>query len=217
MDRRLRRARPSPISSRSRSLGSNGAPRQGVRVTWSPSPGGGSVVPEADFTDAEGSAKASWTLGPDLGGQIVTASVRGTDTLFQAWATPPPPADWLEVLEIQPEAVVQEGILRAEVRIWSSWPGTIRLHSPESCLLSIGYPALYSSTGEPVSHGSSGCWTVPTDHPIPQGDTLSREAELGIADVEPGEYTLRFRFDVRMVNGTAATIPEIEIPVSIGG
>jgi hypothetical protein len=197
--------------------GLDGLPREKVAVTWSPSSGHGTVIPGTGRTDAEGLVKASWTLGSDLGSQTVTVAAPGTDTLFQAWAAPPPPDDWLEVLEIQPAAVFEGEALWAQIRIWSTWPGTVRLKTRKSCLLPLEYPGLYSATGEQVAHPYSGCWTVASYHFIPPGDTLFYEWRLGIQDLDPGEYTLRYRFDIFEINGTPATVPDMEMPVTLGG
>ena len=200
-----------------RVTGFDGLPRENKTVTWSPSPGDGIVIPSTSQTDAEGLVKASWTQGPDLGNQTVTVATPGTDTIFQAWAAPPPPPEWLEVLEIQPAAVLEGEALWAQIRIWSTWPGTIRLKTRKSCLVPLEYPALHSSTGERVAHPYSGCWTVASYHFIPPGDTLFFEWRLGIKDIEPGEYTLKYRFDIFEINGTPATVPDMDMPVPIGG
>ena len=197
--------------------GLDGLPRENAVVTWLPSAGDGTVLPSTRSTDAEGLVKASWTLGPDLGRQTVTVATPGSDTIFQAWAAPPPPPHWLEVLEIQPAAVLEGEALWAQIRIWSTWPGTIRLKTRKSCLVPLEYPALHSSTGERVAHPYSGCWAVAGYHFIPPGDTLFYEWRLGIQDIEPGEYTLRYRFDIFEINGTPATFPDMEIQVTIGG
>ena len=195
----------------------DGSPREGMAVSWTVWLGSGTVEPKSAFSDAEGLAKACWILGPGYGLQAVSVSAPGTDTLFQAWATPPPPSDWRDVLELRPDVSVQGDSLFAGVLIRFGWPGTIFMKSRKSCLATPYYPALYSSTGERLAYPLWGCWTHPTYHIITPGDSLIREWGLGIPNIEPGEYTLRYRFDVFEINGTPATLPEIEMPVTIGG
>jgi hypothetical protein len=50
-------------------------PAQGVEVTWSAS-GNGSTSESSTSSDANGRATVIWTLGPAVGAQTVTASVR---------------------------------------------------------------------------------------------------------------------------------------------
>jgi hypothetical protein len=57
-----------------RAVDPSGTPRAGVAVTWVVREGGGSIAPTADETDADGYAKAVWTLGPRTGVNKVRAS-----------------------------------------------------------------------------------------------------------------------------------------------
>jgi hypothetical protein len=147
----------------------------------------------------------------------VTVAARGTSTTFRAWATPPPPADWAEVVEIQPGALVEGADLLASVWLLNRWPGTIRLKTPNSCLTQPGFPALYSASGEQVAYWSWGCWTRPTFHTIAPGDSLFRQWGMGITSVGSGEFTLRFRLGVYEINGRPATLPDTMMMVVIGG
>ncbi|MFH1763168.1 MAG: hypothetical protein ABIF09_03150 [Gemmatimonadota bacterium] len=197
--------------------GVDGLPRSGVRIEWIASEGGGSIEPDAVLSDEGGLASARWTLGPEPGTQSVIANARGTTTSFRALATPPPPADWAELLEIRPGARVEGTELLASVWLLNRWPGTVRLYTPSSCLIQPGYPALYSTSGEQVAYWSWGCWAVLTRHTIAPGDSLYRQWELGIASVGSGEFTLRFRFAVQDINGRPATLPDTMMTVVIGG
>jgi hypothetical protein len=49
----------------------------GVTVNWTVTAGGGSIAPSSSVTNAEGIAKARWTLGPALGPQTAQATVAG--------------------------------------------------------------------------------------------------------------------------------------------
>lgn len=81
-------------------------PEAGVDVAWATAQGG-SLDPATSVTDADGIASATWTLGPDAGAQVATATVadaEGSPVTFSATAEgdeppPPPPADvTIEVL-----------------------------------------------------------------------------------------------------------------------
>lgn len=74
-----------------RLLDDAGAGRAGIPVQWSVTQGGGTVTPLGDATDAEGSASALWTLGPQPGineihasGGDVAASLQTVGRAFQA-------------------------------------------------------------------------------------------------------------------------------------
>jgi len=197
--------------------GVDGLPRDGVRVEWMASEASGRIEPDAVLSDEGGLASARWTLGPEPGVQSVIATSRGTTTSFRALATPPPPADWGDVLEIQPGARIEGAELLASVWVLNRWPGTVRLKTPSSCLIQPGYPALFSSSGEQVAYWSWGCWTHATFHTIAPGDSLFSQWELGITGVESGEFTLRFRFEVGEINGRPTTLPDTVMTVVIGG
>ncbi|HEY7863089.1 MAG TPA: hypothetical protein VIE39_05485 [Thermoanaerobaculia bacterium] len=64
-----------------------GLPAARLWVEWSVTAGGGEVEPRNSFSDANGVAEASWTLGPSGGIQQVRAVVRkGTPVIFEATA-----------------------------------------------------------------------------------------------------------------------------------
>jgi plastocyanin len=115
-------------------------PQEGVGVTWA-TPDGGSLVPAASDTDADGIATTTWTLGPDVGEQTTTATVAdadGSPVSFTATAEddtpppppPPPPAATIQVLGVtganprfQPTQVI---IQAGETVLWT-WPnGSLR-------------------------------------------------------------------------------------------
>lgn len=65
-----------------------GNPVSGVAVTWTVTPGEGSVSPATGTTDADGRASTGWTLGPTPGTQQVEASAPGAGSVvFQATAS----------------------------------------------------------------------------------------------------------------------------------
>jgi plastocyanin len=75
-------------------------PEGGVNVAWATGQGG-SLDPATSVTGADGIATTTWTLGPEGGAQIATATVadaEGSPVTFTATAEedqepPPPPAD----------------------------------------------------------------------------------------------------------------------------
>ncbi len=58
-----------------RAVDPSGTPRAGVAMTWSIRQGGGSIAPTGVTTDADGYAKAVWTLGATSGVNQVRASI----------------------------------------------------------------------------------------------------------------------------------------------
>lgn len=69
----------------------NGMTLAGAAVSWTVTSGGGSVSPGSTVTNADGIARAAWTLGTLSGNQSVSASVGSlTPTTFSATAFVPP-------------------------------------------------------------------------------------------------------------------------------
>jgi hypothetical protein len=66
---------PTPIVLRVLDAAGGGMP--GIRVTLTVVPGGGSVTPASDTTDARGEFKTKWTLGPSIAKQGIVAAVSG--------------------------------------------------------------------------------------------------------------------------------------------
>jgi uncharacterized protein YjdB len=69
-----------------RALDANGAGLSGVPFAWQVTLGGGSVVDLAERTDANGYARAQWTLGTTLGMQNVRAVSGSLAAVFKATA-----------------------------------------------------------------------------------------------------------------------------------
>ena len=70
-----------------------GGPISGATVNWSVLSGGGSLAASQSTTDAQGLARAEWTLGPGAGPQEAAGSVSGLPPLrFIATALPGPPS-----------------------------------------------------------------------------------------------------------------------------
>ncbi len=68
-----------------RAVDPSGSPRVGVEVTWAVRQGGGSIAPRADVTDADGYAKAVWTLGGKSGvNQVRARTVEGSQADFES-------------------------------------------------------------------------------------------------------------------------------------
>ena len=61
---------------------------EAAAVNWSVLQGGGSVKPVGGFTDAQGRARAVWTLGPAVGLQRIVVSAGSASRQFSATATP---------------------------------------------------------------------------------------------------------------------------------
>ena len=67
-----------------------GEPAARLWVEWSVISGGGEVEPRNSFSDADGIAEASWTLGRSGGLQRAQATVRkGVQVIFEATAEGP--------------------------------------------------------------------------------------------------------------------------------
>jgi alpha-tubulin suppressor-like RCC1 family protein len=63
----------------------NGTPQPGVEVLWQVTQGGGVVDVHRAFTDSAGRASVRWTLGDDIGPQLLYASTQGAaGVTFQA-------------------------------------------------------------------------------------------------------------------------------------
>ena len=67
----------------------DGYPRAGAHVAWSVTAGGGTVTPLDTVTIYDGLARALWTLGPDLGSNVLRASSAGASVTVQAEAAAP--------------------------------------------------------------------------------------------------------------------------------
>lgn len=67
----------------------HGNPVAGGTVTWSITGGGGSVSPAVARSDADGFARAAWTLGTAAGGNAAAATLSGVSpATFEAMGTP---------------------------------------------------------------------------------------------------------------------------------
>lgn len=68
-----------PVDPAVRVLDQNGQPYGGAQVTFTPAPGSGTVQGGTQVTNSQGVAiVGSWTLGPNLGVQTLTANVSGS-------------------------------------------------------------------------------------------------------------------------------------------
>jgi adhesin/invasin len=82
-------ALPSPIAVTV--FGSDDQPLPGAQVTFSAA-NGGSVDPAAATTDLDGVARTRWTLGPDVGANVLTVTAGSVSTTLTATASAGPPA-----------------------------------------------------------------------------------------------------------------------------
>jgi hypothetical protein len=74
-----------------RAVGPEGGVLRGVPVSWSVTPGGGSVSPAATATGADGIARTQWTIGSGMGQQTVTASAPRANTVSLSTIVGPAP------------------------------------------------------------------------------------------------------------------------------
>ena len=92
---------PLPVQLSVRVTDANGNPVPGARVDFTPA-SGGSAVPSAADTDADGVARTQWRLGPAAGAQSLAATVAGAGTVtFTATGAPGP----LVAIEVTPDSV----------------------------------------------------------------------------------------------------------------
>lgn len=197
----------------------DGVPREGIPVHWMVLQGGGVVEPSGESSDAEGTVQASWTLGSEPGQQSVRVGAGGESVEFGAWAAPPAPDDWTEVIEIRPAAHLEPDgeTLVGSVWLFNHWGGTLRLTTANTCLFGWGYPALYAPSGELVKGANNACLFARWTRSVPPGDSLYQQGELNVASVPAGQYTLRIGFAVGEINGQEATLPDVETTITIGG
>lgn len=92
MNQRALAGRQLPQAIVVRATNRRGAPAAGKRVTFRVSDGGGSVEPATAITDADGRARASWTLGNDPGRQTLFGSVENVDSALPITAEADPVA-----------------------------------------------------------------------------------------------------------------------------
>lgn len=64
-----------------------GDPAAGVPVRWAVTRGTGSLTDDSTLTDTLGEARTNWALGPEVGGQLVAATVAGIPDTAEAHAT----------------------------------------------------------------------------------------------------------------------------------
>jgi hypothetical protein len=76
-----------PALLRVRMFDSEGRPVSRMRVEWSAGSGSGSATPRNGFTDDDGFASATWTLGPVAGPQEMRAAIGGLGVVFRATGT----------------------------------------------------------------------------------------------------------------------------------
>ena len=109
-----------------------GEPVEGVVVTWSAAQGGS--LGDVQESDESGIATAVWTLGPDVGNQLATATVDGADNSplnFTATAEeddgPPPPGATVNLLQAGGNrfdpAVVTIGVGESVTWVWTETSG----------------------------------------------------------------------------------------------
>lgn len=66
-----------------------GRPLSRLRIEWTPASGSGTAEPRDSFTDEDGMAETTWTLGPAAGRQELLARFGDREqAVFQATGTP---------------------------------------------------------------------------------------------------------------------------------
>jgi hypothetical protein len=83
-----------------RATNRHGGPASGKRVSFKVGEGEGSVEPASVVTDADGRARASWTLGNDPGRQTLFASVENVDSALPVVAEADPVASNTRVVAL---------------------------------------------------------------------------------------------------------------------
>jgi plastocyanin len=68
---------------------SDGGPVPGATVSWSVTTGSGSLSSTSTTTDSDGRTSVSWTLGPNVGANSITASAGGPEATATANGTQP--------------------------------------------------------------------------------------------------------------------------------
>lgn len=175
-----------------------GVPIEGASIGWAPMDGG-SITSSSATTDGSGTAQATWTLGPSQGQQSLIVEVSDEEVIVEAFATPPTPEAWADVLDFTVTTSVAGDTLIAAVAIQSSWAGTVRLLASSSCLL---IPRLYDQDGAIAStFGCCVCWARPTNFSIPPNGRLEREFRTDAAVLVAGEYLVRVQADAGTING----------------
>jgi hypothetical protein len=105
----------------------DGAGVTDVSVAWTVTTGGGSLSESSVFTDAQGRASVTWTLGDVVGTQSVAASVTGpagSPAIFSASAAPVTPAPIVIHYNGTAWSTALEDINGARVSLTSIWGAT---------------------------------------------------------------------------------------------
>lgn len=77
---------PAPV--RVRILDAEGRPLSRMWIEWTADAGSGRATPRNSFTDADGIAETTWTLGPRAGKQELRANLGQARLVFRATAAP---------------------------------------------------------------------------------------------------------------------------------
>ena len=177
---------------------------------------GGVVEPVSVRSGTDGLVEAQWTLGAGEGPQEVTATTDGEAVTFGAWATPPPPNNWADVLLVEARAYVAAGVIVAEYTVTNLWRGTVELWYTDSCFAS---PSLWTESGDQVAawgFAQTCVYWVVTKWLGP-GESLSGGWTQSTAELAPGTYMMRITFKRLEVNGRPTTLPTFEGTVVVEG
>lgn len=167
-----------------RATNRRGGPASGKRVTFKVGEGEGSVEPASAVTDADGRARASWTLGNDPGRQTLFASVENVDSALPIIAEADPVASNTRVV-----ALVEKLSARAGEQL------------PDSVAIRVT-----DSTGRVLSDVPVR-WTV-TDGGI-VSDPSTRTDSLGVATVR---WTLAKKTGTQRLRAQVGLGPGLGIP-----
>lgn len=150
------------------------------------------------------------------GPQEATATVDGEAVTFGAWATPPPPNNWADVLLVEASAYVAAGAIVAEFTVTNLWVGTVELMTNIGC---FAFPSLWTESGDLVAAMgfAFGCTQAVRRTWLGHGESLSRSYTQSTAELAPGTYMVRIRFKLVEVNGRPTTLPTFEGTVVVEG
>lgn len=114
-------ALPAPLAAVVTDAYGNGVP--GVNVSWLVATGGGSLASATTVTGTGGAASNTWTLGPTVGGQTVTASAVGTTpamVTFNATGTVVVSTYNITLRYVTPTSAARQAVFTAAANRWSS-------------------------------------------------------------------------------------------------
>ena len=139
---------------------------------------------------------------------------RGESVEVDAWANPPPPEDWSEVIEMRLTAEVEGDNLHTSIRLYNHWAGMLQMKTMTGCFMD--WAAVYAGD-ERVAESGFFCTYAERMWRVPPADSFGFGWSFNVASVAPGDYTVRWRPAVVEIEGAPDTLPNVETQVSLGG